>query len=200
MINIIALLQIALSLLSNRQVQANPALLAQANSFAVEAVQLAEESLTTQVSTTTTTPEITPIMIPVVPFTMPTSSHEPQTYTPQTSASSQTLGTASASSVSFDFVPGINEISVGSTSISFYVNQRNIVFDDIEVTFRCDLRNSPNCATPTSTYNATQSSESNPIIITGLTPSTRYIYDVSATKDGITKTQIGSMGELTSQE
>ncbi len=74
MTSILTLLQIALALLSNPQVQSNPAALAQAQSFATEAIQIAAESLqnpTSSPSVATTTP----IVIPSVPVVQATTTY-----------------------------------------------------------------------------------------------------------------------------
>ena len=199
MINILALLHIALSLLTNPQVQANPTLLAQANSFAIEAVQLAEQSLTTANSTSTdaTTTIVTPIVIPSVPVV---TSTPVTTNTPTNQPALGAVPTVVAPLAGVGLYLSADHET--SSSISLYTDGGNavaqaIIGDNIAVTISCDLVNSPNCSSAPQTLDLTNATSSqSEVTFTGLMPNTYYLFTQTVSNSAGTATSTG-LGDKT---
>ena len=196
---IIVLLQTVLSLLStpNLSVTARE----QANNMASQVVSLATQALSQP-----TTTQLGVLPNSSISVVVPTSTTQPIVVNvlPQVQQdfpviTNQTLGLAAPIVPKKPLISnGIIQVdSRSSKSITVHIDKTNSTFDSLILTFHCDMVNSPQCETATSTYDVTNSNA--PFTIDGLSSGTNYRFDFVATNDGMT-TSRNDMGSATSQE
>lgn len=216
--SIILLLQLALSLLANPNLDKDSTLKAQANAFAGQAIAIATEALKQPASTPLgITPTSSEVFAPTVTSIINTSdSSTPPivvTINPPIQQPEPVFGNNGNVPPPPTPIPDpfiANNIFVWgvqtSSSIAFSIDKTNdgiinfhpSVFDKLQVTVHCDLINHPDCVTQSQTFDATNVTDSNnPIVVSGLTSHMGYKFDVMATNNGKIVSRINDFGSGT---